>query len=190
MDTIAWHYTFSYKATQIITAGHLRKCPVKPLKGEPQGVWFSTNPIWENTVRKQVVLMDKKTGKQELTREPMDKDELHEITGYSAIRFAIDCTRERHRGKLHSWNNYRKKLLKAGLAAYAKQLKTTAILWKADPKEWLIYYGDVTLFDLINDIEMWDHVGGRGWMQAKLRVDDKTRKVEVVPLLVISGLEA
>lgn len=185
MEKIAWHYTFSYKVTAIITAGYLRVCPVRPKVGEPQGVWFSTNPLWENTVRKTIITVNEETGKMEPSREPVDRDTLHGLTRFSAIRFAIDCTREGSCGKLYNWRNYQKKLMKAGLAWYAKQLIDTAILWKANSQEWLICYQQVTLFDLMNTVEIWDHEGGQGWLPARLRVDEKTREVEVVPLPII-----
>jgi len=185
-DKIAWHYTYEYKATPILTDGHLRLTPVEPLPGEPQGVWFSKNPVWEETVRKKTVIVDKVTGESVLSTEPLARDEFYEATGFRAIRFAIDC--RRFPNQLCGWNNYRKKLFKVGHAAHAKALADTAKLWKADPKDWLVIYREVTLFELLNEVEIWDHVGDRGWIPAGLKVNEETRKVTVAPLIEMGGI--
>lgn len=175
-NLIAWHYTFNYKITSIITMGYLKKCPQKVLKGEPQGVWFSTNPIWENTVRKETIIINKKQGVRR-SSEPLTRDELYEKTGFFAIRFAINC--KRYQKELHNWDSYREELKKVNLTEYAEGLLATAVLWEAEPKDWLLFYGDVSLSILMNSIERWDYVNNL-WRASKLYVNEETKKVEVI----------
>lgn len=63
-----WHYTPAHRLIDIIESGHI-KFSIDTFENEKPVVWFSSNPVWENSVVKYV--RTEESEKQLITKESM-----------------------------------------------------------------------------------------------------------------------
>jgi len=141
-----WHYT-TFPALKKILKDEEIKPALKGIEGgEFPAVWFSTNPIWEETARKAV--RDKETGEQ---TEALSRDKLFRA-GFPPVRIEVDPQKV----LLRSWKNHRKN---SGISKImAKGLEKTARAMGAEPKEWWVTYEPVSLFCCLLPIEVWNGI--------------------------------
>ena len=72
---VCWHYTVGERLARIIALGEIRTSTTGVRASEKPVVWFSTNPVWENTAGP--VLLDNVTSK----RIDLDKQQMHQLCG-------------------------------------------------------------------------------------------------------------
>jgi hypothetical protein len=143
-----WHYTTSAALEGIFKDGEI-KCDRLLLEGEIPSVSLSTNPNWEETVRK--VLEDEVTGIQ---TKALSRDDLFKV-GYQPVRIEINPRKV----KITDWKTHCKKVPKKishGLEDAAKE-------WGANPAEWWVSYNPIPISSFISPIEVWD---GKKWVEA------------------------
>jgi len=143
-----WHYTTSAALRGIFNDGEI-KCDRILIKGEIPCVCLSTNPNWEETVRK--VHENKKTG---VKSEPLSRDGILK-SGFSPIRIEIDPSKV----NIIDWKTHCKKIPQN----IAQGLEDTAKEWGADPKEWWFSYKPISIDCFISPIESWN---GKKWVAA------------------------
>lgn len=144
-----WHYTVYQSFQGIIKARVIRPAVCGIEHGETAVVWFSTNPVWEETVRKAIRYS--KTGKQ---TGPLSRDELFKH-GFPPVR--IEANPERV--TLYSWHHFRKN---GGISSkQVRNMSEVAAQWGAHPKQWWISYEPVPLTSCLDPIEIWD---GSKWV--------------------------
>jgi len=141
-----WHYTVCQSFEKIERSGEIQQSLCHDLHEIP-AVWFSSNPDWEETVRKAI--RDKKTG--EVTK-PLSRDELFQ-EGFAPVRIEISPDLV----SLRTWKNHKKK---SGITKKcSKALEKTAIDWGADPAEWFVSYAPVKM-ETWKAVEIWS---GEKW---------------------------
>ncbi len=143
-----WHYTTSASLEGILKDGEIR-CDKIYLKGEIPVVWLSTNPNWEETVRK--AFQDRETG---IMSKAFSREGILEH-GFSPIRIEIDS----HATKITHWKDHRKKIP----SKFAHGLEVAAKKWGANPAEWWVSYKPIPIINFISPIECWD---GKQWITA------------------------
>jgi hypothetical protein len=143
-----WHYTVYQHLKKIAESGEIRPTAKYTEYGEIAVVWFSTNPVWEETVRKSI--KDTETSKQ---IGPLSRDGLSE-RGLHPVRIEVNPTLV----DIRSWNNFKKRsgISKPGIKSLIKSAKH----WGADPKEWWVSYEAVPSRSWLS-IEIWV---GRKWV--------------------------
>jgi hypothetical protein len=141
-----WHYTILGAASSIIRDGEI-KCAEAYVKDEIRGVWLSTNPNWEETVRK--AFRNTVTG---VVSSPLSRDPLFRA-GSTPTRIEIDLSTV----KVTDWKTHRKKTTKK----FAQQLEAIAKEWGANPDEWLISYKSIRTKSFVSPIEVWN---GERWV--------------------------
>lgn len=73
--SILWHYTCGARLKLILKSGEIRPATAGIEKGERPAVWFSSNPVWEETANK--LLVDPWTGEV----RSLTKQETHKYAG-------------------------------------------------------------------------------------------------------------
>jgi hypothetical protein len=146
VHSILWHYTCGDRLEKILKSGEIRPATAGIEKGERPAVWFSTNPVWEQTANK--LLMDSLTGRVHAAT----KQETHEYCGGLAriavapetapINWADFCTQ-------------------SGISSkFAAGLKKVAYSMGSRPSQWFVSFSSV-LRDKWLAIEIWD---GEKWI--------------------------
>ena len=161
-----WHYTVHQKYQKIIATDEIRPATKNIDYNEKPVVWFSTNPDWEETVRKPI--RDSLTGKE---TESLSKDNLF-IRGFPPVRIEANPDLV----KLRSWRHFRKH---SGVSkASIKVMLKLAKLWRANPKEWYITYKPVPLLHCLEPVEIWM---GEKWVDIKMAMF-KNKKGDRIPV--------
>lgn len=156
-DKRFWHYTVYQWLVKIIESREIKKAP-SYVDGEIPVVWFSTNQIWEETVRKKVRPMGK--GKHIL----LSRNGLFKV-GYPPVRIEIDPNEV----KIHSWKHHKKH---SGIPKkIAVLLEKQAIEWGANPNEWWVSKKPVQLEQCLAPIEIWN---GETWLDIESAFDTAT----------------
>jgi hypothetical protein len=116
----AWHYTVMQSLEKIIKCGVIKPADIEITLGEKPITWFSTNPVWENTVIKGYV----RNGHQELLGM---RGLLEHGHGIARIGIAKETAPLR-------WNDLREQSEMP--AWFASSLAKVARRWNAKPGEW------------------------------------------------------
>jgi hypothetical protein len=142
-----YHYTTSNALVSIIESGLIKTTSAGVGYAVRPAAWFSTNPIWENTVRKKIII--KETGRETplLTRAGLLKN------GVSPVRIEVDPKKAR----LKPYSIYKKKANDS--AALLKGLEKMARKWGANPAEWFFTFHDVSLHRCGWAVESWTESG-------------------------------
>ena len=93
-----YHYTTGFAANKITADGEIKTTGLYICKNEKPAVWFSTNPNWDETVRKS--LTDKKTFDLVKNRVLAEKQliqipDIGKITAYEIIRLSRQTERNK-----------------------------------------------------------------------------------------------
>ena len=144
-----WHYTIFENAKGIIVSGEILPTGILAEHIDIPGVWLSTNPVWEETVRK--VLRVPETG--ELTPE-LPRDELFK-RGFPSVRIEIDPTLV----PIHSWEDHKR--ITAMPREFAESVEKTGREWGGNPKEWYVSYKAIALTSCFQPMEIWN---GKEWV--------------------------
>jgi hypothetical protein len=143
-----WHYTVFSNVVGIINDGEILPTGMLAQHIDIPGVWLSTNPVWEETVRK--ALWDSDTG--ELTPE-MPKNVLIEW-GIIPVRIEIDPTEV----PVYSWEVHKR--VTAMPKQFSESLEKTGRERGGNPKEWYVSYEGIPLKTWFDPIEIWT---GKEW---------------------------
>jgi hypothetical protein len=138
-----WHYTIGKHLPKIIES-KLIKLATIGVREKP-AVWFSTNPIWEQTCNK--LWQDSITGKL----RQLSKEETH--------RYGNGLVRIRIKPEAAPYNFQAFKRISKISNNAAKRLTEKAELWGAKPQEWWVSFESVPQSEWL-DIEVWD---GMNW---------------------------
>ena len=145
-----WHYTFIQSFYNMTQDGVIKtSSTVRISEMEKPVIWLSSNPVWEETVRK--ALRDPETGE---ISEALSRDELFQ-RGYPAVRIKTNSELV----AVRSWRHFKKY---SGIPKKeAKALAQVALKWGANPKEWWVSYEDIPLTSCLLPIEIWN---GSKWI--------------------------
>lgn len=124
-----FHYTVGACLPQIIRSGEIKLATAFVNKGEKPAVWFSTNPVWEQTANK--MLFDKDTGRL----INLDKEGTA-LWGNGLVR--IEIVPE---AAPYTWWNYKR--LSRAKKKILRGLYEVAMKDGADPKEWRVSFEPV-----------------------------------------------
>jgi hypothetical protein len=143
------HYTLYQRLRDILKTGVILPATVGINEGESPVVWFSTNPDWEETVRKRIVI-----GKKGQQIGPLSKDGLSKY-GFPPVRIEVNPAKV----SLYSWEHFKEH---SGIPVkQAKELVKVAKKWGANHQEWWVCYEPVPLTSCLNPIEIWN---GSEWI--------------------------
>jgi len=142
-----WHYTVYPSFLKILEDGQINYA--MRIANERPAVWLSTNPDWEETVRKAIG--NRSTGEES---EPLSRDELF-AEDFIPVRLEIDPDSV----KLFSWRNFKKN--SGASRATIKALEKSAKQWGANPKEWYVCYEPILITSCLLPIEIWH---GNEWI--------------------------
>jgi len=144
-----FHYTLGQYLPSILSEKKIKKSP-KYIKGNRSAAWFSTNPIWEESVRKVPGL--KLISGVTCSRSKLLENKL------TPARIEINPEKV----KLLSWERFKKV---SGISKWvAEGFEKLAPEWGANPKEWLASLKDVPLRDCLLSVEVWN---GNIWFELK-----------------------
>ena len=147
-----WHYT-TYPAFLDIwedrkIKANFATAPLGRFEG-PEVVWFSTNPIWEQSVRKAI-----QADENGETLKALSKEELFR-RGHFPVRLR---TNDRV-SELVTWGNAKKQMkLKR---EYIKEIEEIAKTWDANIAEWWVSFASLPMSQILLPVEIWD---GKGWV--------------------------
>jgi len=146
-----WHYTFFNNFQKIIESKEIRQSTILTSDKEKPAVWLSSNPEWEETVRKALKKPDEDNGRM---TEPLSRDELFK-RGFPAVRIEIDPRLV----ILHSWEEFKKV---GGLSKkMANGLEKVGKSWGANPDEWWASFDVIPVTSCLLPIEIWS---GKEWV--------------------------
>jgi hypothetical protein len=141
-----YHYTTNIALSKIVMDGKLITTSVLICKNERPAVWFSTNPDWDETVRKSFI--NKMTGEK---TPPLSRDDIYK-NGFIPVRIEVEQTLP-----FINWKKFKRR---SGISkTIAKSLEDVAKKWGANPKEWLALFSPVSSDHFLN-IQVWD---GHNW---------------------------
>ena len=146
--TILWHYTCGDRLELIQKSGEIRPAIAGIEKGERPAVWFSSNPVWEETANK--LLMDSLTGQV----RSLTKQETHEYAGGLARIAVSPETAPINWDRFSSESGASTKML-AGLRKAAYSMGSR-------PSQWFVSFSSVRREKWLA-IELWD---GEKWITA------------------------
>lgn len=142
-----WHYTAYPSLVKIVDDRTIRRDRTVVVGNEFSVVWLSTNPNWEETVRKS--LLNTQTGKE---TGPLSRDELSK-QGFPPVRIEVN----QNLVNIRSWRHYKKN---GDISRKnATSLEKLAKRWGANPKEWHVSYEDIPLASCLIPIEIWTSRG-------------------------------
>jgi hypothetical protein len=141
-----WHYTTITALSQILLDGEIKPTGHFRLKNTTDDlmlVWFSTNPKWEEAVRKKI--FDKDTG---WTTKTFSRDDIFR-RGVNPVRIEIDGERI----TVRSWRD----LKKEGIVdkGFLRGREYFAMMWGSNPKEWWYCVDPVQISDFLS-IGIWN----------------------------------
>ncbi|MBU4318281.1 MAG: hypothetical protein KKF30_13545 [Proteobacteria bacterium] len=146
-----WHYTTYPAFLNILEERKIRTtwatASIGLLEG-PRLVWFSTNDLWEQSVRKAI--------KSEIYEEKIKLLSMDELfrKGHYPVRLR---TNERL-SELMSWGRAKKQI---GLTReHIKEIEGIANAWDSNIAEWWVCLEPVTMPQILLPVEMWN---GRAW---------------------------
>ena len=138
-----WHYTIYHTFRKIVESGEIKTHTTARLNEKPV-VWLSSNPIWEETVRKAIRNPETEEISMALSRDELFKRD------FPAVRIEINTELV----VIRSWRNFKKY---GGISKKeAKGLEKVAIKWGANPKEWWVSCDNIPLRSCIWPIEIWN----------------------------------
>jgi len=124
MEKRFWHYTPAFRLLQILDSGQINLETRIGNTGEKRGVWVSTNPEWENTVKKN----DPDTGEL-LTKE-------QQIRRFGMARIEVKTL------PFQTWNKY---LHTSGIQKWKwLGMKNQGVAWGGNPDEWYVIYKPIS----------------------------------------------
>jgi hypothetical protein len=118
----AYHYTTHVHLALIKEEGKLRSTAKLLDPGEKPVVWASLNPLWEETARKSIFYRGEQT-------PPLRHDEMLDL-GIIPIRIELNPVLP-----FVTWEEFKR--ISGITETSALRLEHIAILWKANPQEWL-----------------------------------------------------
>ena len=146
-DGLRWHYTVGIRFQQIAESGEIRPAMAYVPKNEKPAVWFSTNPVWEQTANKS--WMNENGSLVHLNM----KQSAEHGNGLFRIGVLADTAP-------HDWQAFKK--LSGITAKAAEGLYNRAKVQDARPGQWYVTFETVPKFAWIS-IEVWDGVNPAGW---------------------------
>ena len=138
-----YHYTVLQTFEKIIHSGEIQPTSVKVNDNERPAAWFSTNPIWEETVRKRVARSEDEPGPL-LSRDGLSK------AGFPPVRIEANPNRVH----LIPWEELKR--ISGITRNEARRLERVAREWGANPHEWYATFNAVPLTSCLTPIEIWD----------------------------------
>jgi hypothetical protein len=138
-----WHYTYHQNYTKILNCGFIKTTSIGIDINEKSAVWFSTNPEWEETVRKGI--KDPESG---VEYGPFSRDDLF-VYGFPPVRIAVNPMLV----DLKNWRHFRKN--SGSSTKMIKHMLKEAEKVGADPKEWYVSFKDVPLSCCLQPVEAW-----------------------------------
>lgn len=153
-----WHYTTHAALEGIFDQGVIRLANKFVVEKEMPAVWFSSNPEWEETVRKSI--KDTGTGKE---IGPFSRDDLLQH-GFMPVRLELNPEHINNGIQLVGWKKY--KQISGISKKFAKSLEKTALDWGSNPKEWRASFKPVPIVDNCFIPECWN---GEEWMAMVLK---------------------
>lgn len=144
-----WHYTVASHYNQIIADGFIKLATLYVNKNEKPAVWLSSNPNYEETVRK--TLRDSETGE---VMKDLSRDELFE-KGVLPVRLEINSSFI----KLHTWEDFQKE--SRINHEVADTLVKVAEKWGAYPEDWYTSFEPISTANGVLSVECWD---GKEWV--------------------------
>ena len=146
-----WHYTTYPAFLNIWEEKQIRSSHVTAHLGifkGPKVVWLSTNPIWEQSVRKVIQPIDGET-----VQRAFNRDELHR-RGCFPVRLS---TNDRL-SEIVSWGKAKKQM---GLKRdQIREIESVTKVWGGNIAEWWVSPKALPMAQVLLPIEIWD---GREW---------------------------
>ena len=146
---IVWHYTVKSKLDDIQKDRVIKPASVGWTEGERLAVWFSANPLWENTVSKMYKTdgtgctiqehWELSQGKQALVRDEGTGSETMEYVAapeFQPARIGVAITTAPYR-----WDDFRR--MSGVSAKVVKMLYQRALAVGARPGEWYVSFEPV-----------------------------------------------
>ncbi len=149
-----FHYTTFSKLRKILEDQVIKLTAVYIEPNEKPAVWFSTNPDWEETVRKAIA--NPETGEQSppLSRDALFKVSETDYKGALPVRIEVDPELP-----FLTWKQFKRQ---SGISKrMALGLEKAATEWGARPKEWFALFFPVAA-DFWLGVEFWD---GESWVK-------------------------
>ena len=150
VDKRLWHYTVTRRLAKIIETGKITVASPGIDPKELPGVWFSSNPDFEQTAKKEI--RDKSSGavQHKATREEMFR------AGFPPVRIEIITDKVR----AYDWQTYKK--ISGISEEAATRWEEAGIKEGADPSEWYVSLQPVALVGGCRfPIEIWN---GQQWI--------------------------
>ncbi|MBT3185746.1 MAG: hypothetical protein HN907_01565 [Nitrospina sp.] len=165
-----WHYTIGQHLSSILEEGKIkREAKVHAKKVYERVVWFSTNPVWEETANK---IITGKDGNLPVTKEIT----LFHGGGLARIEVFPEAAP-------YTWADYRRQSKSA--KKYLDALESAALENGADPEEWRVSYKPV-LKNKWLAIEAWDSKT-QTWIDALKKCEEAEVRERRNKILVIGS---
>jgi hypothetical protein len=148
VPSILWHYTCGDRLELILKSGEIRPATAGIEKGERPAVWFSSNPVWEETANK--LRLDSWTGEV----RSLTKQETHEYAGGLA-RIAVSPETAPV-----NWERFCRE--SGASTKMLAGLKKAAYSMSSHPSQWFVSFSPVRREKWLS-IELWD---GKKWIPA------------------------
>lgn len=146
-----WHYTTDQHLAKISETGIIKPTVILIGEKERPAAWFSTNPDWERSVTKKVIL-------DEQTRsEPLQRDDMLQY-GLTPVRIEINTSLV----KVIDWKTYKR--VSGITLECAKWLAKVGLEEGADPTEWYAVFDGVPATAWVS-IDFWN---GEEWISYPL----------------------
>jgi len=137
-----WHYTIDRHYNNIVKTGYIKQAVIGIDKDEKPAVWLSSNPDWENSVKK--TLINQETGE---VLKDLGRDELFKLS-VDVIRLEVDSSKLR----LFNWLQFKEV---SGISEKSvRKLESLADEWKDNPLEWYACFEPIYEKDIIG-VEVW-----------------------------------
>ncbi len=135
-----WHYTSKLALDKILESELINLATEGIPKGEKSGAWFSSNPIWENTVTK--LLKDDFGNLKQMSFEEMNQK-------FGCARIEIEFNTS-----IMTFAKFRH-ISRMTLTTY-ESLVSSGLMKEANPNEWYVSLKPITI-DYWTKAEIWEN---------------------------------